>query len=73
MFRLVHKIKQCRLHLIQWSQSQVRATLRIIKKKKCQLQDLEKQRPECYNAGEVNALRRELCGLMQHEETFWKQ
>ena len=24
MFRLVHKIKQCRLHLIQWSQSQVR-------------------------------------------------
>jgi hypothetical protein len=73
MFRLVHKIKQCRLQLIRWSQSQVRVTPRLIEKKKCHLQALEKQRPEVYNAREVNSVRRELCGLMKQEETFWRQ
>jgi hypothetical protein len=73
MFRLVHKIKQCRLHLIQWSQSHVKATPRLIEKKKCQLQALEKQSPACYNAQDVNVVRHKLCGLMKQEETFWRQ
>ena len=73
MFRLVHKIKQCRLQLIRWSQSQVRVTPRLIEKKKCHLQALEKQRPDVYNAREVNSVRRELCGLMKQEETCWRQ
>ena len=73
MFCLTQKIKQRRLQLLQWSQSKLRATLRNIENKKRQLQELENQSPECYNAREVNMVRRELYSLMRNEEIFWRQ
>ncbi len=73
MFRLVQKIKQCRIKLLQWNQTQAHATPRIITKKKAHLQMLEEQRLEVYDAREVNQVQRELCVLMEKEETFWHQ
>ena len=73
MFCLAQKIKQCRLKLLQWSQSQARPTPRNIESKKRHLQELESQKPESYNAKEVNLVRKELCSLMRKEETYWKQ
>jgi hypothetical protein len=73
MFCLNQKIKQCRLQLLKWSQSQLRPTPRNIESKKRQLQELECQSTECYNAREVNMVRRELRTLMRKEEIFWRQ
>ena len=73
MFRLMQKIKQCRIKLLTWSQSQIRATPRKIAAKKAQLFLLEQQPRETYNGREVNALRRELAILMEKEEIHWRQ
>jgi hypothetical protein len=73
MFRLVQKIKNCRVQLLQWSQGQIRATPKLIERTKNQLRRLEEQQPADYDAGVVNRVRRELCGLMEKEETFWRQ
>jgi hypothetical protein len=34
---------------------------------------LETQPPELYNVGQINLLRCELGGLMEKEETYWRQ
>ena len=34
---------------------------------------LESQSPECFNAREVNTVRRELVSLMRKDEIFWRQ
>lgn len=43
MFCLTQKIKECRVQLLKWSQSQVRATPNLIANKKVRLQVLEGQ------------------------------
>ena len=73
MYRVAEKIKQCRVRLLQWSQSHVRITPRRIEEKTKQLQDLEQQPVEVYNSSEVNSLRRELNVLREKEEVMWRQ
>ncbi len=73
LFIVAQKIKQCRVHLLQWSQSQLRVTLRLIETKKARLVQLENCPMDEYNSSEVNNLRREVNLLVEKEEIFWRQ
>ena len=70
MYRVSQKIKQCRVNLLQWSQSHVRATPILIDSKMNRLKEMEEQLPELYASGEVNSLRREVNMLREKEEIF---
>ena len=73
MFTVVQKIKQCRVNLLLWSQTQLRATPRLIDSKKTRLASLESCLHDEYDSSEVNALRREINILAEKEEIFWQQ
>ncbi len=73
MFRVTQKIKQCRINLLQWSQSLVKATPRLLDSKQRELEELEMCQSEDYDVQAVNGLRRELNGLREKEELFWRQ
>jgi hypothetical protein len=48
---VAEKIKHCRVNLLQWSQSHVRVTPRLIESKSQQLRELEMQPVERYESG----------------------
>ena len=73
MYCVVEKIKHCRINLLQWSQSHVRVTPRLIESKSQQLQELEMQPVERYESGLINSLRCELNMLREKEEIMWRQ
>jgi hypothetical protein len=73
MYRVSQKIKQCRVNLLQWSQSHVRVTPNLIDTKMTHLKALEEQPPELYASGEIYALRRKVNFLREKEEIFWRQ
>jgi hypothetical protein len=73
MFRVIEKIKNCRVHLLQWSQAQVRLTPQLIETKSQQLQVLEQEAVTSYDGEAVKALRQELNILRAKEETMWRQ
>ena len=73
MYRVAEKIKQCRINLLQWSQTQVRVTPRLIEAKSKQLAQMEMLPVESYNSADVDELRRELKMLREQEETMWRQ
>ena len=73
MYWVSEKIKQCRVNLLQWSQSHVRVTPRLIDSKTRQLKELELQPADCYDSGAVNSLRHELNGLREKDEIMWCQ
>jgi hypothetical protein len=73
MFIVAQKIKNCRIHLLQWSQAQVSINPRLIESKKSRLAQLECSPMNEYSSSEVNVLRREVNMLVEKEETFWRQ
>ena len=73
MFIVAQKIKTCRMHLLQWNQTQARINPRLIEAKKNRLTQLESSPLHEYSSSEVNALRREINILVEKEEIFWRQ
>uniref|UniRef100_A0A2N9G5C3 CCHC-type domain-containing protein n=1 Tax=Fagus sylvatica TaxID=28930 RepID=A0A2N9G5C3_FAGSY len=73
LFIVAQKIKNCRIHLLQWSQAQVNINPRLIESKKSRLAQLECRPMNEYSSSEVNVLRREINMLVEKEETFWRQ
>jgi hypothetical protein len=73
MYRVTQKIKQCRINLLQWSQSHVRVTPKLIDSKMKQLKELEVQPKEDYDSRQINLIRRELNGLHEKAEVVWRQ
>jgi hypothetical protein len=58
---------------LQWSQSQLRVTSRLIETKKARLVQLENCPMDEYNSSEVNNLGHEVNLLVEKEEIFWRQ
>ncbi|GMY20381.1 hypothetical protein FCV25MIE_15620 [Fagus crenata] len=73
LFIVAQKIKQCKVHLLQWSQSQLRVTPRLIATKKARLVQLENCPMDAYNSSEVKNLGCEVNLLVEKEEIFWRQ
>ena len=73
MYRVTQKIKQCRINLLQWSQSHVRVTPKLIDSKMKQLKELEVQPREDYDSRQINLIRHELNGLHEKAEVAWRQ
>jgi hypothetical protein len=73
MFRVAQKIKNCRMHLLQWNQGQIHINPRLIEEKKNRLAQLESSPMNEYSSSEVNTLRREVNILIEKEEIFWRQ
>jgi hypothetical protein len=73
MYRGTQKIKQCQINLLQWSQSHVRVTPKLIDSKMKKLQELELQSKEDYDNRQINLIRRELNGLYEKVEVVWRQ
>jgi hypothetical protein len=70
MYIVAQKIKQCRVHLLQWSKTQLRFTLQLIESKKARLVQLENSSNVDYDNSEVNVLRHELNVMIEKEEIF---
>jgi hypothetical protein len=70
MYIVAQKIKNCRVHLLQWSQAHVRINPRVIESKKQRLAQLENSPMTEYSSKEVNALRREVNILAEKEANF---
>ena len=73
MYSVVQKIKNCRVSLLNWSRTHVRASPRLIASKMARLEQLENMPMDEYRSNEVNDLRREVNVLMEKEEIFWRQ
>lgn len=73
MFIVAQKIKQFRVQLLHWCQSQLWVTSWLIESKKAQLVMLENSSMDEYSSSEVNMLRREVNVLVEKEEIFWRQ
>ena len=73
MYQVTQKIKNCRVPLLQWSQSHTRIRSRTISAKKVQIHELECQPKEYYDGGAINALNTKINGMMEKEKITWRQ
>jgi hypothetical protein len=73
MFRLVQKIKQCRMALLSWSKSQARRLPKLIAEKQARLKEIYGTAGNHVNKQEGRDLRRDLRCLLAKEEIYWRQ
>ncbi|BFG30632.1 hypothetical protein CerSpe_169060 [Prunus speciosa] len=73
MFRVVEKIKNTRLMLLQWQREQLGGTKREIAKVRTQLDDLMRQPLTADTVTIRNLLVNKLEALLEKDEAFWRQ
>ncbi|XP_071905636.1 uncharacterized protein [Coffea arabica] len=72
MFRVVRRIKECRLALIEWNK-RVKANTKVkIQEIKEKLKVAREEGDPC-NSGDIASLKRQLSKAYKDEELFWSQ
>ena len=72
MFRVVRRIKECRLALIEWNK-RVKANTKVkIQEIKEKLKVAREEGDPC-NSGDIASLKRQLSKTYKDEELFWSQ
>ena len=72
MFKVVEKLKSCRVSLIGWSRERFGSLASTIKAKREQLQQLFNETPSGHS-NVIIELQDELNGSLEKEEIFWRQ